>query len=494
MVGGLGTLAGCSGGASPSTVSSSSPSTVANAKQPSTPTAPSTSITRPVTNTSACASPTGVDLSAGLTDYGTSNVPFSALAKPAKGQTVNDPDFHGVTITRITDAVADFKADNVIPAYPTCQAFNCDESRFVLYTQGGSGGGQHVMYDGKTYAFIKAIDINPSDIEQFWWDRVDPATMYYLDNRSVSGTYVSQMVAFNVETGVSTVVHDFAADKATHGWAKDGPVRAGYPFFIGGPNNDIWGLGCGGIPNIGGYEAVNVFGWQRSTGKITIYQGLPSAQARTNVPTPLPSGKGWFYNNDSAAAASGYVTDIYNLNGEKTGSVPFSSNEHAGTNQNAAGDDYIVGNQYDTAQVGNMILANLTKGTVKTLIGENNGYGYPRTGTLTASACYNNPGWCVTGMVGDPYTGGKTFLDQEIAIANADTGIVRRVCHHRSAGYYTNAPVNNYWAQPNVTISPSGTRILVQSDWGCGDPSKPVVKPDAVSDTYVITLPSYVAC
>jgi hypothetical protein len=40
-----------------------------------------------------------------------------------------------------------------------------------------------------------------------------------------------------------------------------------------------------------------------------------------------------------------------------------------------------------------------------------------------------------------------------------------------------------------VTISPSGTRILVQSDWGCADPAHPLIDPNAVVDTYVITLP-----
>jgi hypothetical protein len=45
-----------------------------------------------------------------------------------------------------------------------------------------------------------------------------------------------------------------------------------------------------------------------------------------------------------------------------------------------------------------------------------------------------------------------------------------------------------------VTISPSGTRILVQSDWGAGTPGAGVVAdPDAIVDTYVIELPAYSA-
>lgn len=491
VVAGLGTLPGCGGGGGtgPSGTAGSGPGSGSGSGGGTAPAS-------------------GVDLSAGLTDYGLTPVKFSPLAKPAKGQTVQDPNMPGATITRITDAVADFQAVNVIPAYPTCQAWNCDETYLVLYAQGGNGGGQHVLYDGKTYAFVGSLNINPSDIEQFWWDRVDPNTMYYLSNYSVGNTYYSQMVAFNVQTGNTTVVFDFTdAIKAANGWptGMGSNVRAGYPFFIGAPNNDLWGLGVGGIPNISGYEAGDVFGFQRSTGQITKYQGLPQAQARTNFPTPLPSGSGWFYNNENASNDALDTTVVYNRQGVSIGSVPFSSNEHCGSNQNAAGNDYLVGNQYDTPLPGNMIVANLSKMTVSTLVGQGNGYGYPRTGALVASACYNNPGWCVAGIVGSPYGSdptqpasapsntptGVTMLDQEIVIANADTGVIRRVCRHRSTGYWTSAPVNNYWSQPNVTLSPSGTRILVQSDWGNANPMAPVVDPNANSDTYVITLPSY---
>lgn len=494
VVGGLGTLPGCGGGGgggSPSTATSYQGSgSVSNAGAPSA----------------------GADLSVGLKDYGLTNIPFvKVLAKPPKGATVSDPEMPGATITRITDVQNDFaqySAVNAIPAYPTTQAWNCDESFLFLYIQGGSSG-FHTLYDGTTYAYIKNLNVNPSDIEQMWWDRKDPNTLYYISNGENGSTYYSQMVSYNVQTDVITVVFDFAATIKANGWAAQGPVRAGYPFFIGGQNNDIWGLGCCGIPDINGYLAGNVFGFQRSTGKIFTYQGLASAQMRTNFPTPLPSGNGWFYNNTSAAAASGYVTDIYDFpTGAKIGTVPFSSDEHIGSNQNVAGDDYIVGVQYDTALQGNMIVANLSKQTVATLVGQSNGYGYPRTGALAASACYNNPGWCVTGIVGSPYGSvtsgtpasasgttptGVTMLDQEVVIGNSNSnpGVVRRVCRHRSTGYWTSASTNNYWAQPNVTLSPSGTRILVQSDWGNANPAAPVINPNAYVDTYVITLPAY---
>jgi hypothetical protein len=68
-----------------------------------------------------------------LVDYGKNLRPFSYLAKPAKGDRVEDPDFRGTYIVRVTDALADFKANVAMPAYPTTQGWNCNESRFVLY-------------------------------------------------------------------------------------------------------------------------------------------------------------------------------------------------------------------------------------------------------------------------------------------------------------------------------------------------------------------------
>jgi hypothetical protein len=129
---------------------------------------------------------------------------------------------------------------------------------------------------------------------------------------------------------------------------------------------------------------------------------------------------------------------------------------------------------------------------VHTIIGDATGQDpYPPTGTLASGRAYKNPGWVALGVTGEiTYT--STYLDQEILLANVDTGDFCRAAHHRSAGYYANAPVNNYWAQPNVTMSPSGTRILVQSDWGDGTPGPGVTAdPNAVIDTYVVELPSY---
>lgn len=216
----------------------------------------------------------------GLLDYGKAQRPFSPLAKPAKGQRVDDPDFPGTKIVRITDCLADFKAKTAIPAYPTTQAWNCDETRFVLYVTGAQSGGRqgYAMFDGKTYAFIKFLAINPGDVEQFYWSHSDPTKLVYIDNRESGGSIIMKMMEINVETGTQVVLHDFMPDVKAQGWPTTGPVRAGYPFYSGG-DLELWGLGAGGIPNVSGQLGLNAFGFNAKTGKVTRYTGIPVAQA-----------------------------------------------------------------------------------------------------------------------------------------------------------------------------------------------------------------------
>ena len=99
--------------------------------------------------------------------------PMTALAKPAVGQAVKDPQF-GSTLRRISAASS---GGAIIPMYSTISAWNADESRLILYKVGS----RHQLYDGKTYQFIRALDISPADIEQVYWHTSDPDILFYVD-------------------------------------------------------------------------------------------------------------------------------------------------------------------------------------------------------------------------------------------------------------------------------------------------------------------------
>ena len=453
----------------------------------------------------------GVDLSSGLQNYGLKAMPYSKLAKPAKGQTVLDPDF-GTKITRITDCVNDFKNLCAAPAYPTAMAWNSDETRFILYVPGSTmqTGGQQgwALYDGASYKFLKFIDINPGDVEQFYWDHQDPATLYYIDNHSMGGTMLADLTAINVETGAKTIEYSFLQNLPA-GWPRTGPVRCGYPFALGinAKGERIWGLGAGGIPNVNGQLGLNVFGFNQTTKQMVFYDSkyVAQAQARGTTPFPLLSGQGWVAPDPASQNSTSGRVFILDINGQYVRTVNFDAYEHCDTALNAAGHDMLVGSQFNRAGSGNgnVIAADLNTGAVQNLVGESSSpvFGYPATGCLTGSTAWKNPMWIATGMTGDIYGTGNngptanptTLLDQEIMLTSLTTGQSYRFAHHRSTGNYSNAPQSNYWAQTNVTLSTSGTRILFQSDWGNGDPSNPVLNPNAAVDTYVIELPSYKA-
>lgn len=467
-----------------------------------------------------------IDLFSGLRNFGKSPIPYSALAKPAKGQTVVDPDT-GVKITRITDCVKDFNNLCAAPAYPTAMAWNCDDSRFILYVPGStaqSGGKQGwALYDGKTYAFIKFLDINPADVEQFYWDHQNPAILRYIDNHSVGSQYLADLTEINVETGVKTVTYSFLPNGLPPGCPQNTQgVRCGYPFALGvnAQGQRIWGLGAYGpsVPNVAGQLGMWVFGFNEATKTFILYDTsvVPQPQARGSTPFPSVSGKFFIWNSASTTGLDSTPTTrsavLDSTSGKLVRWVDFDSNEHCDTAMDANGNDLLVGAQFsrNTGGNGNVIVCNLNTGAVSNFVGESSGWGYPVTGSLSGSTAWKNPSWVVTGMTGNIYGTGSngqatpgsngntgptanpcTILDQEIALTNLATGVTYRIAHHRSTGNWSNAPQSNYWAQPNVTFSATGTRILFNSDWGDGNPSNPVVNPNAAVDTYVIELPVY---
>ena len=431
----------------------------------------------------------------GLVDYGRALRPYTALAKPAKGVSVADPDFPGNTrIVRVTDVAADFKAGVAVPVYPTIQSWNCDESLLFLYITSPQSGGQsgHALFDGKTYKFIKFIDINPADVEQVYWDPVNPALLRYVDNRDSGGTYLRELVSYNVNTGQKTVLKSFTGNAALT--PTSGKIGGGGDPFAASADGDLFGFGVYQEKNgPGGAALQGQFSYRLSTNKISTY-----GTHEGNVAQALPSGRGLMLGDDTKVS-------VLSEAGAVQRQIAFGGTEHGDLLQNAAGNDVFVAVQFDgPAGSGNLMAANLTTGVVSTIIGESTGDGYPRTGGLLSGRS-RAPGWvalaitgCPAGSTGNcngyqPTVSGaaQTYLDQEIVLANIDTGKVYRVAHHRSTGNYSNAKTSNYWAQPNLVISPSGTRILVASDWGDANPNSPVINPSAAVDTYVIELPAY---
>ncbi len=377
----------------------------------------------------------GVDLCAGLVT-GKALRPYSALAKPAKGQPVTDPDF-GTTLVRITDVKADWNSDYAVPVYPTVPAWNIDESLLIVYVTNPTRG--WALLNGKTYAFIKFLDIAPADVEQFDWDARDPDVLWYIDGRVLTRFHVSTGQAEPVHTFASAA--DWGADPMYSSWASD-------VFAVREPATN------------------HMLSWRPDAGEST------ALSSSGDSPQACPSGTCLFWSSPSG----GKVLNVATL--ATLRSMTLDPQEHGDLGLDSQGRDFFAAVSFDNVQGGGATLAVewLISGTVKVIIGEANGDPYPPNGTLISAKALKRPSWVAVATTGDTaHT--PTYLDQEILLANVETGQVCRAAHHRSRG--GNGPVG-YWAQPNVVLSPSGTRIVFPSDWGT----------DTV-DTYVLELPTY---
>lgn len=368
--------------------------------------------------------------------------PMTPLAKPALGDTVVDAEF-GTTIRRISAVPATGSDPAIRPLYSTVSAWNADESRLLLYRvdQG------HQLYDGKTYAFIENLDINPADLEQVYWHTSDPDIFFYVDGKSLIRYHVSSHGKETIAT------FDFCTDPATGG---DDPM------FMSWDSNRI-GLGCGDL----------AFIWDIAMGAATGQKTISE-----NPPQVSPSGT-LAYLDSSGNVTSAQLDILRKLDLAEPAN-------HASLGRLASGHDTWNGAAYDPGpkgndDIGNLVVFDLTDGTSQTVIGPKKGFPYPPDGHVSAMA-YKQPGWVFVSTIQDhSTTQGAGLLDDENLIADTNTGKVCRIGRHRSYGKDNTHLATSYWAEPHTVPSPSGTRAVFASDWGNG----------TTVDAYVIELPSY---
>jgi hypothetical protein len=364
--------------------------------------------------------------------------PMTTLAKPALGQVATDAEF-GTAMRRITSVSGSGERAAIRPMYSPVSAWNADESRMILYSV---SGGRHELYDGKTYQFIRSLDIAPADLEQVYWHTSDPDILFYVDGKAFVRYHVSTSAKENVTT------FSFCSGDASNG--SD-------PLFTSWDSGRL-GLTCGD----------QVFIYDIATNTV-----LGRKTMNENPAQMAPSGTLAFLSD------SGRVTDL-NLNVLRTLDIlePYG---HSSLSRLASGEDTWNGVVFDegpqgNSDIGSLVTFKLTDGTSRVIIGPKTGYPYPPT-THVSGMAYRRPGWVFVSTIGEH--DGSALLDMENLVADTNTGKVCRAGRHRSWG--KDNPVLDYWAEPHTVPSPSGTRAAFASDWGGG----------SSVDTYVLELPSY---
>ncbi len=376
--------------------------------------------------------------------------PMTALTKPAKGNTVIDPQF-GTVIRRIS---ASGTGAVIKPMYSTIQAWNADETYLILYHTRGTNNGHH-LYDGKTYKYIRKLNITPPDLEQVFWHTTDPDTLMYIDN-----TKTPTLIAYRVSTDTKVALNTFT---------NCSNVSSGSDPMFTSWDSDVIGLVC-----------------RQSTGKVFLnYRISTNTESTRKVatgsasPQASASGNLFFYANGSA--------DILDFSGTLQRTLNLASPmEHASLGMLADGTDMYYGVDFGgtTCKAGALVAHNMENGNCNVIVGQATGYPFPPSKTHVSAISHKNPGWVAVSMVGK--VDGQTVLNNEIILANTNPGgVVCRVAHHRTwgnlgkQGYWSGS--EGYWAEPHVVISPSATRLLFGSDWGGGNSV----------DAYVVELPAY---
>lgn len=407
----------------------------------------------------------------------TANVSYTSVTKPALLANFTDPDF-GTVIRRITDVVGQWSGvvsgdqPTVTPVYPTIPAWSWDEAYMILYVR-GSALGNYALLNGKTYAFISWLsNLQPNDLEQWIWDS-NPATPYYV--YFINGTIMQRL---DVRSNTTTNLHTFPHRTS---WGTD-------------PMYNYWG----GLIALRDETTSQAFVFNLAAGTESTRVALGTTG---DAPQMLPSGTLVYWSKSETSLGGGsFYSDGYTCDTNMGTQVRFKVNaeEHAdNTLDRTTGHDIHISAQYSdenqrdaagnpyvpTLPNGSIIKEDLVTNVVTTIIGPDNGQPYPPGDTLVSCTAFLNRDWTCVGIEGNRAIT-PTFLNQEIIIANHMTGDYYRVAHNRTGqGTPPHAGTTfGYWGQPNVCMSPLGTRICFPSDWNGG----------ISIDTYVIELPSYI--
>ena len=414
----------------------------------------------------------GPDLCEGLPTH-TDRVEVRPVKKPPFMRRYRDPAF-GATVMRISDAAT---GEVFKPAYSTVQAWNADESRMILYRSGPNPG--HVLLDGRSYEYIKDLDMFPSDLEEVFWSHSDPNVFYYVSKYKQD---LGHFQRYDVRDDSKELVREFSEL-----CGKGMPV-AGGDAHMQSLDDDLFGFRCRN--DAGRWKA---FTYRLSTDEVhamDIGEGTDYDDWR--APSVGPSGRHVILEGRSLSADLSTVEATFDM---------ARNHEHSNLGTTHDGQDALFQTVFDPSPdgcakddmwngVGHLTVHVLATGECRPVVNEADGYPYTTSGTHVSAQAYRRPGWVVMSSIGydqfEWFSNGRKApaLFSEIYLVNTDpeNETVCRVAQHRSFAKHAKAgDYIAYFGEPHATSSPSGTRIVFGSDWY-----------DSGSvDAYVIELPAY---
>jgi hypothetical protein len=249
---------------------------------------------------------------------------FPIVAKPAKGETFVGP--YGMPTTRVTDHTADVGQTWLAAWYNRHQAFNADNTLFVVFQPNGYWD----VYRTSDGAFLKHLNGPAGDCE-FQWSVTDPNAAYFLPING--GAPLRKM---DVAANTSTIASDFGAAAralfpgSSRYWTKS----------EGSPTADGRYLGL--MAENDGFTAVyGFFKLDTQTNSIVWHMPNPNGTTIPDNVTISPSGRWFIVSGLAPVGTKAYATD-----GSGTVRNLHPGVEHAEIGTLPNGHDFIVTENY----------------------------------------------------------------------------------------------------------------------------------------------------
>lgn len=330
------------------------------------------------------------------------------VARPGYKQSFIDPVF-GTKVTRITDNSMGGSEWNWQVTYSKTPVWNSDMSKLML------GYGAFIL-DATTYNVIRSMGLH----DEARWSTVDPNIIFYINGDGNNG---NQFRKLNVTTGVDTLIRTFPQNIQIG--PGEGNLSIGDRWVVlthGGTSATLYDIqndvvvATRNIANDGAVVAVDWISMSQSGNYIVVEGGFDTA----------------------------FGVRVYDRANFGNLSIPprriTETLSHADLGFDAAGNEVFVKN------CAPMLQARLDNGVETNYLPGFNDCGHVSTRN------HDRPGWVLVSGYGT--SGAEVF-----SVKLDGTRTVQRFAHVRSTG-------DDYLSQPKAAISPDGSKVIWNSDWG----------------------------
>ena len=394
---------------------------------------------------------------------GTERHPLPDNARPPFLSSTQDP-VYGSCVVRVTDNAAHPEAPAQRNDYSRRQAFNANDTRFLL---SASDGHWH-LHDATTGRFIRvlnnlngATDRLAGDAEP-QWHPTDPDLLYFLPRDGIG----MQIYQLDLRTNQVSVVADMGPQIQQH-W-PDASVAS--TRSEGSPSADgrYWCFMARAMVDNGSWPMRGVFTWDLQEQRII---GTLSQDGTPDHVSMSPSGK---YCVVSHTPATGPGTRSYrrDFQAPYSTSTPdawlqlHTTSEHSDIALDPQGHDTYVSVDYQS-NGGDVFMQDLETGQRTPLFST-----YPgRTATALhiSGKAYNRPGWVLVSTYAEHpaddssvqglHDERRQWLHRKLfAVSLTKNPDIRSIA-------YANSDAFQYEAEPQATVNRNFTRMLFNSTW-----------------------------